>query len=81
VNKFLLEHAMEASVDRPVYNEAKECVYHEVELEFNTRNRCQEMLASWRPSPSLAVVLHQEMVLARAQRRQATADRIGRRGH
>jgi hypothetical protein len=74
VNKVLLKHAMEASVGGPVYNEAEECVYREVELEFNTRNRCQEMLASWRPSPNLAAVLQQEMVLARAQRRQATAD-------
>jgi hypothetical protein len=48
VNQVLLERAIEASVDRPVYDDAerhrvcckdKERVYREAELEVDTRNR------------------------------------------
>jgi hypothetical protein len=64
-----------------VYREADECVYRKVELEVNACNRHREMLASRRPPPSPTAVLHQEMVLTRAQRQQATAYRIARHDH
>jgi hypothetical protein len=80
VNQLLLDLAMEASIGRPVYDDA-EChhVYREAELEVDASNRHHTMLAAWHPTPSLAAMLHQEVVLARAQRRQATADCIARR--